>query len=214
MDDDFLNTPLNFDDLNFMEEYYLNYEQKVKNVINVVISHIVSYLFYIKDVEILKKKLTEALKIINLYKQTLQLKEAEINHMLINKDDLIFVEMLSDNKLNFISALKEPSEKLINKVNILNTKYSHLCNDKIINDNVKSLFNILSNLDKIIVSTETPGHAILLETISNIYNRVNELSSGKSDGKKRRSKKLRSKKLRSKKLRSKKLRSKKLRSKK
>jgi hypothetical protein len=74
MDDDFLNTPLNFDDLNFMEEYYLNYEQKVKNVINVVISHIVSYLFYIKDVEILKKKLTEALKIINLYKQTLQLK--------------------------------------------------------------------------------------------------------------------------------------------
>jgi hypothetical protein len=202
MNDDFLNTPLNFDDLSIMEDYYINYEQRVKNIVNVLISHIVINLFYIKDIEILKKKMSDTLKIINLYKQTLQVTHAEINQLLISRDDLLLINILSDNKFNFVSALKEPSEKLINKIKIFNTQYTHLCNDKIINDNVRSLFDILSNLDKIIASSEMPDHAILLEIIRNIYNRVNELSS-KSDGKRRRSKSRRSKSRRSKSRRSK-----------
>jgi len=194
-DKDFLEGSLNFDDLSILELEYEDYEKKMKTIINTLISVIIYYLFSIEDVGKLKEEMSKIMKVINLYKQTLILGNKKIDRIIIDDIPLIKIRGSDNTKFEFITALKKPSEDDINNIINLNTLYNQLRNDETINIHVRSLFKLLSNLGLIITTVGTDEHTELVNILTNIYNRVNELSS-KSDGK-RRSKRRRSNRKRS-----------------
>jgi len=179
-DKEFLEGSLNFDDLSILEDEYLKYENKMKIVINILISVIIYYLFSIKELDKLKEKMSEIMKTINFYKQSLIVGNPKI-YRLINFQKIKI--KFDDNKFEFITVGKEPSEEEEKNIKNLNYEYKQLRNDNKINKDIRSLFQLLSRLDLIIESSETHEHAELIKILTDIYNRVNELSP-KTDGRK------------------------------
>ena len=180
-DIEFLNGPLNFDDLSILEVEYIEYENKMKNVINVLISVIIYYLFSIKnDDKKLKEEMSNIMKVINLYKNTLIVGNNRIDILMTNVPR-IRIKLFSD-KFEFCTALKKPPTNDIKTIIKLNSDFEILRNDKSLNINIRLLFKLLSSLDLIITTKGTDEHNQLMKILTDIYNSVNGLSP-KTDGK-------------------------------
>ena len=80
----------------------------MKIVINILISVIIYYLFSIKEFDKLKEKMSEIMKTINFYKQSLNVGNPKI-YRLINFPKIKI--KFDDNKFEFITVGKEPSEE-------------------------------------------------------------------------------------------------------
>jgi hypothetical protein len=167
--------------------------------------------FSIKELDKLKEKMSEIMKTINFYKQSLIVGNPKIYRLInfkkikIKFDDNKFDDnKFDDNKFEFITVGKEPSEEEEKNIKNLNYEYKQLRNDNKINKDIRSLFQLLSRLDLIIESSETHGHAELIKILTDIYNRVNELSP-KTDG--RRSNRRRSNRRRSNRIKSNRIKS-------